>query len=116
MDTAYSLSINCGRPLGLRKLVVWWHKVGSLRNYFWKKTRHLGSRRVSRPRLSLGWSSGVPQVHPSLPNQLPTLSTQEMEQIMELQRRISSEMTASEAAQIPLGFLSSFTSEVRRRE
>ena len=49
----------------------------------------------------------------ALPNQLPTLSTQELEQIMELQRRISSEMAANDSSsQLPLSFLSNLGNEV----
>ena len=49
----------------------------------------------------------------ALPNNLPTLSTQELEQIMELQRRLSSEMSASDQAQLPVSFFTNFAPEVR---
>lgn len=49
----------------------------------------------------------------ALPNQLPTLSTQELEQIMELQRRISNEMAANDSStQLPLGIFSNLGNEV----
>ena len=49
----------------------------------------------------------------ALPNHLPTLSTQELEQIMELQRRLSSEMSAGDQAQLPVSFFTNFAPEVR---
>lgn len=57
--------------------------------------------------------AGPASIQSALPNQLPTLSTQELEQIMELQRRLSSEMAANDSSmQLPLSFLSNLAGEV----
>ena len=58
-------------------------------------------------------ASGPGQTLTGLPNHLPTLTTQELEQIMELQRALTMERNPGEPpSQLPLHFLSSMGREV----